>query len=126
MCRRRGASGLLALTNVFRLEAHSDQACSQIFESRNMNDEAKDQRHVNRAGIVENAIQDAMGEDLEGLGATNRLFTVLLYPLQVMRRKRIGAQRLRQNVCCRHRVLKGNVDSDASDRGHRVCGVPDA
>lgn len=79
------------LADMFRLETHSDQATGQIFETWDVGDDSKHQGWADWTGVLENAIQDPMSEDLNGLRPPNRLFPILLYPLEVMCRERIGA-----------------------------------
>ena len=77
--------------DMFGLDAHPDQAAGQIVEAWKVGDDPKDQRRVDRAGVLENAIQNPVGEDLDGLGPSNRFLPILLHPFQVMLCERIGA-----------------------------------
>ena len=97
------------------LKSHPDYACSQIFESRNVHDEADDERGTNGDGVTQDAIKNPMCKYLKRLGSTNGFLSILLHLAEMMRGKRVRSQSLRQNIGCCDGVLECDVDAYATD-----------
>ena len=112
--------------DVLRLQAESDETGGEALEAGDVGEDAQRERHRDRAGVAEDAVEDAVGEDLERLGAANGLFAVVLDLLQMMQRERVGLEGFGEDVGGGDRVLQGDVDADAADGRHGVRGVADA
>ena len=67
------------------LKSHPYYACSQIFESRNVHDEADDERSTNGAGTLQDTIKNAVRKYLKRLGSTNGFLPILLHLAEMVR-----------------------------------------
>lgn len=90
---------------MLRLQTHPDQAPREVFEARKMVDDPQRERRAHGTGILQDPVEDAMGEDLDGLRPSHCLLAILLHPFQVVRCERVGPQWLRQNPCRRNSIL---------------------
>lgn len=112
--------------DVFGLETQPYHTPGQLTEAWKMTGEAEQKGSMNWTGIVEDAIQNPVCEDLHRLRTADSLLAILLNPLQVVGSEGIRAERLRKDICCGDSVLKRDVDPDASNRRHRMSCVADA
>ena len=71
--------------NVLGLQAEADEAGGEVLEAGDAGEDAQCERHRDRAGVVQDAVEDAVSKDLEGLRAMDGLFAVVLDLLQVVR-----------------------------------------
>ena len=111
---------------MFGLEAYAYEAAGEALEARKAGGEAEKQGWFQRAFVVEDFVHDAVGEGLDALGAEHGFSAALLDPLEVVVGEGVGAEGAGEDVGGGDRVLQGDVDADAADRGHGVGGVADA
>ena len=53
------------------LEAYSYEACGEILEAGDVGENAQGERWLDGAVVAENAVEDAVGEDLNALGVAD-------------------------------------------------------
>jgi hypothetical protein len=75
---------------------------------------------------VEDTVEHFVGEDLEGLGLADRAFAIVLDGAEIVDGQWVVTQRFGEDVGGGDGILKGDVNADASDGGHGMCGVADA
>ena len=81
---------------------------------------------MHRTRVVEDAIEDAVGEGLDALGAADGELAVVLDGAEIVDGEGAVAEGLGEEVCGGYGVLQGDVDADAADGGHGVGGIADA
>ena len=108
------------------LQAHADEASGEVLEAGNLCDDAKGEWRGDRAGALKGAGEDSVGEDLRSLCVSHGTLAVVLDSLEIVHGGAAGEDGLGEDVRGGDRVLKGDVDADASDRGHGVGRVADA
>jgi hypothetical protein len=77
-------------------------------------------------GVAEDAVEDGVGGDLEALRVADGALAVVLYGEEVVEGWAGVAEGFGEAVGGGDRVLQRDVDADAADGGHGVCGVADA
>src|SRR5580658_141879 len=109
-------------------EAHADQPRGNAAQHRPGAQQAKRQRQGRGiGGAAEDPTDHAILDDeLHALDDPRRQNAPLLDRAQALDRDRAAAERRRQDIRRRDRVLDGEVDADAADRRHGVGGVADA
>lgn len=116
----------LDFLDVLGLQAHADEASGEVLEAGNLCDDAKREGRLDRAGALKGAGEDAVGEDLRSLCVSHGTLAVVLDSLQIVYRGAAGEDGLGEDIGRGDCVLKGDVDADAADRGHRMGCVADA
>ena len=108
------------------LEAHADEAAGEVFEAGDVGEDAEQEWRGDGAGALEDAVEDAVGEDLDALGVVYGSLAVVLDVVEMVDGEGVGAEGFVEDVGGGYGVLEGDVDADAADGGHGVGGVADA
>lgn len=66
------------------LEAYSDEARGEVLDAGDVGEDAKGERRVDFAGVIENAGEDAVSEDLDALSVADGGLAVFLDLAEVM------------------------------------------
>lgn len=114
---------MIIFCDVFRLNPHADKASREVFEAWDSGHNTEYQWSVYSSRIVQDPIENTMGEDLECLRSAHRFLSMMLDLLQAVGCQGVGTQRFRQDVGGCNGILQRDVDSDASNRRHGVRGV---
>ena len=108
------------------LEAHADEAGSEVAEARHAGDHAERQWRGEGATAVEDGVEHTVGEELHFLGFAHGGFAIVLNGAEVVHGGTAGEEGLGEDVGGGDCVLHGDVDTDAADGGHGVGCVSDA
>lgn len=107
------------------LEAHADKAGGEVPEAGYACNHAEREWWGEGAIAVEDAVQEAVGEELHLLGFADGGFAIVLNGAEVVYGGTAGEQAFGEDVSGGDCVLHGDVDADAADGGHGVGRVSD-
>jgi hypothetical protein len=74
----------LEVFDVFGLQAHADEASSEVFEARDVGEDSQGERRLDGVGAAEDVAKDSVGEDLRALGVVDGGLAILLDLPEVM------------------------------------------
>ena len=74
----------LEVFDVLGLEAYSDEERGEVLDAGDVGEDAKGERRMDFAGVIEDAGEDAVGEDLDALGVADGGLAVVLYLAEMM------------------------------------------
>ncbi len=126
MCGAGEVGGSGGCLDVLGLEAEAYEAAEGSAGCGDVGERAEEKWRVLWFGVGEDAVDEAVGEDLDALGVADGGFAVVLEGEEVVEGQRAGAKGIGEAVGGGDGVLDGDVDADAADGGHGVGGVADA
>src|SRR5262245_37014539 len=113
--------------DMFRTDAIADDAGGNSAEKRNRGEQPCSKWSVDRPLIAQYTRNNPLlHDDLQPLRYSGGQLPSPLDLAQMVTGDLPLAQRIQQNIGCRHRVLNREIDADAADRRHRVRRVSDA
>src|SRR5580765_2481688 len=94
----RAKSSNSACADMLGLKAHADEARGEVLKAGDAGEDSQGERRLHGRGVSENAVEDAVGENLEALCVVDRSLAVALHLGEVVRCEGVRLQRLGENV----------------------------